>query len=92
MSYEGEPIGMSDFSIRIERLQNGFEVTMRDPDIVKANNAASNKSGPCPYKDPNLEYAFTTSKEVLDFVKANIDKALPDDAYSDAFDLAAEED
>ena len=83
---------MSDFSIRIERLQNGYEVTMKDPDIVKANNASSGKSGPCAYKDPNLEYAFTTSKEVMDFVKANIDKALPVDEYSDAFNVAAEED
>lgn len=82
---------MSDCFIRIERLQNGFEVTMRDPDIVKSNDAASGKGGPSAYKNPNLEYAFTTSKEVLDFVKANIDKALPDDDYSDAFDLATEE-
>jgi len=83
-----------DCTIRIERLQNGYNVRITDPEIVKQNNKRDRASkGECqPWKDPQVSYAFTTSSEVINFIKANIDKALPVDEFSSSFDKAAKED
>lgn len=84
----------SDCSIRIERLQNGYNVRITDPEIVKANQERDKKSkdGCCaPWRDPQVTYAFTTKEEVSKFVIDNIDKALPNDEYSSTFDKAAKE-
>lgn len=84
---------MGDYCCRIERLNNGFEVEMKDPEIVKANNKRSGKSNePAPWKDPYVSFAFTTKEEVLKFLEKNLDKALPDDTYSTSFDAAVAED
>lgn len=80
---------MSDYCVRIECLQNGFEVELKDPGIVKAN---AKKGVSTPWRDPWVSFAFTTSEEVLAFLKANLDKALPGDEYSSSFDLAVAED
>lgn len=83
----------SDCSIRIERLQNGFNVRITDPDIVKKNAERDKaKDGCCsPWNDPQVTYAFSTKAEVVKFVTDNLDKALPVDEYSSTFDKAAKE-
>lgn len=83
----------SECTIRIERLQNGYNVRITDPEIAKKNEARDKgKDGCCePWSDPQVSYAFSTSEEVLGFLKTNIDKALPVDEYSSTFDKAAKE-
>jgi hypothetical protein len=76
-------------SLRIERAANGYVVTARDPKIEKANQSENHKG---PWRDPEREFIFDTLDKTLAWVKANIDKALPDDDYSSAFDDAAMED
>lgn len=83
-----------DCSIRIERLQNGYNVRITDPEIVKQNNKRNESKGDgccAPWKDPQVTYAFSTKEEVSKFVIDNIDKALPVDEYSSTFDKAAKE-
>lgn len=78
-------------TIRIERLQNGYNVRITDPAIVKKNNARESaaKGDSCaPWADPEVSYAFTKSSEVVEFLSKNIDKALPADEYSSSFDKA----
>lgn len=79
---------MPDFRVCIERMQNGYEVSLSDPKIVKANNTRD-KNGYTPYRDPIVEYAFKDVDEVLAFLKENLDKALPANTFSSAFDAAA---
>lgn len=78
---------MSTCTIRIERLANGYEVEITDPAIAKANSSA--KVGA--WRDPNIGYAFKTSKEVMAFLSKNLEKALPQDDYTTSFDKAASE-
>ena len=78
---------MAEFRVCIERMQNGFEVTVTDPKIVKANNT-KDKNGYTPYKDPQVEYGFKSVKEVLTFLEANLEKALPKDSFGNTFDAA----
>jgi len=78
---------MPEFRVCIERIRNGFEVTVTDPKIVKQNNTRD-KNGYAPYKDPQVEYGFKNVKEVLTFLEANLEKALPAESYSSTFDSA----
>jgi len=83
---------MGEFSIRIERATNGYEVSVRDPKIVKANEKRDYSSkNPTPYRDPNREYVFKTLKEVLDWLGKHADKALPADEFDSSFDAALAE-
>jgi hypothetical protein len=94
--------GDSDCDIRIQRHQNGYTVRITDPAIVKANKArdeerrkARNGGGDCcpssEWRDPQVSYAFTTREEVSQFIKDNIDKALPVDEFSSSFDKAVKD-
>lgn len=74
--------------IRIERQGNGFQVHVTDPEIEKANRTSK---GETPWKDPTSEYNFETWKQVKAFLDKVVDKALPADEYSRAFDKAAKE-
>lgn len=78
---------MAEFRVCIERMRNGFEVTVTDPKIVKQNNT-KDKNGYTPYKDPQVEYGFKNVKEVLTFLEENLEKALPADTYGGTFDSA----
>jgi len=80
---------MGECTVKIERLVNGYEVEMKDPEIVKANMKPS--KGPSPWKDPNVGYVFKTVDEVLAFLKTNLEKALPMDEYESSFDAASAE-
>jgi hypothetical protein len=82
---------MSDYVCKIERLQNGFEVEIRDPKIAEQNNKKSKPGTVTAWKDPNVSYAFKTVKEVLDFLDKNLEKALPMDEYESSFAEAAKE-
>lgn len=76
-----------DCSINIERTQNGYLVRMTDPKLVEQNNKRDKGSDCCvPWQDPQVKYSFEDKQGVVDFVTANIDKALPVDEYSSTFD------
>lgn len=78
--------------IVIERNQNGFEVSVTDPKIVAANEARTGKGDMvAPWKDPEVEYQFTTKQQVLDFIEAAFEKALPEEEYSTTFDKLAKD-
>lgn len=83
----------NDCNIRIERTQNGFLVSMTDPEIQKANDKRDKGSDSCcaPWQDPQVKYSFEDKQGVIDFITANLDKALPVDEYSSTFDKAAKE-
>jgi len=72
--------------VRIERMANGYEVEITDPEIVKANESSKDK-----WRDPNVSYAFKTPREVVTFLSRNLEKALPLDDYTTSFDKAANE-
>lgn len=82
---------MSDYVVKIERLANGYEVEMSDPEIIK-NNQKPTKSGSMgAWKDPKVSYAFKSVDEVIKFLKTNLDKAMPMDEYGSSFEAAAAE-
>lgn len=78
---------MSDGRITICRDRNGYSVRATDPAIEKANRSRKD----APWQDPSVEYNFKTKEQVLEFVSKAIDIALPEDAFSSAFDKLAKE-
>jgi hypothetical protein len=82
---------LSDCSIRISRLQNGYTVSITDPKIVKANDERP-KNGECaPWRDPNVTYTFSDVNKAVEFIKENVEKAFPADEFSSTFDKAAKD-
>jgi hypothetical protein len=79
---------MGDIVVRIEKLENGYEVEIREPKRAKANKK------PGDYVDPWCGYAFKTAAEVGEFIEKNLDKAKSEgDDFGSSFDAAvAEED
>lgn len=75
----------SDCRITISRLANGWSVRMTDPKIVEKNNKRDDKNGYRPWTDPEVTFAFDTPKDVLKFLNANLEKALPTDEYDTSF-------
>jgi len=77
-----------DCVLRIEKLENGYEVEIVDPKIQEEN--AKPKSS---WQDPWKGYAFSTKEEVVAFVTEHLDKLKPkpsdDDEYASAFNQAA---
>jgi hypothetical protein len=71
-------------------LENGYEVEICDPQAMEAN-----KKPKSVYESPWKGYAFTTSDEVVNFIKEHLDTLKPppsaEDDYSSAFDQAASE-
>ena len=81
-------------TIWIKRLQNGYTLRITDPEIVKQNKARTNtKDGCCApgWKDPEVEYAFDGADQLVEFLEANLEKALPVDDYTASFDAAVKE-
>ena len=79
---------MSDDTIlRIEKLENGYEVEICDPKIMESNRKPKSN-----WQDPWKGYAFVTADEVKDFVGKQLDSLKPppdaDEEYSDAFKQA----
>jgi hypothetical protein len=86
---------MGDCVVRIEKLENGFEVEICDPEVQAANKAPSKLGKPVPWKDPWKDYAFATSKEVIAFLTNHLDKLQPEDeavTFAGSFAEAAKED
>lgn len=76
-----------DDIIRIEALENGFEVECLDPKVAEEN--AKPKSM---YQNPYKGYAFSTADEVVAFVKEKLGKMKPaekDGGYGKAFKEAS---
>lgn len=84
---------MGDTVVRIEKLTNGYEVEICDPDIMESNKDPKSKKG---WQDPWKGYAFTTAEEVKNFVGQHLDKLKPppeaDDEYAEAFAQEASKD
>ena len=80
---------MSNCIIRVEKLENGYEVEICDPKIMAANEKPKSS-----WQDPWKGYAFTTAKEAVAFMAEHMDSLQPppsaDKEYSDAFKQAAE--
>jgi hypothetical protein len=78
---------------RIEKVANGFTVSMKDPDIVKANqkrnSGKSNSLGM--WKDPHKSFVFDSVEEVLTFLQKTLPKALPSDEFGSTFTQALKE-
>jgi hypothetical protein len=76
-----------DCIVRIEKLENGYEVEICDPDIQESN--AKPKST---WEDPWKGYAFTTADEVKTFIGVHLDQLKPppgpDEEYAKAFESA----
>lgn len=79
-----------DCVCRIEALENGYTVSVRDPKVDK-ENAKKNST----WQDPWKEYAFSSADEVKKFIGLHLDNLKPppsDDAeYGAAFAQAAQE-
>lgn len=76
-----------DKRVTIERLANGYNITVKDPAIVAANEARDNSKGPYKaYRDPERCYTFGTIAQVNAWLTANLDKALPKDDPIDSFE------
>jgi hypothetical protein len=79
---------MSDDIVRIEKLENGYEVEVCSPKISKANASAKPT---VVYQSPWKGYAFTTKEEVITFLTKVLDKLSPeveDDEFGSSFDEA----
>lgn len=89
MYYELRANEMSDSIVRIEALENGFNVCVINPKIQAENQKPKSN-----WKDPWVAYAFKTSEEVCEFLEQVLDKLAPpsdDKMFADAFKSAVEE-
>lgn len=87
-------MGYNDDCCRIERAANGYTVSMKDPEIVKANNKRSESEKYAigtPWKDPNKSFVFETVEDVLMFLQKTLPKALPIDEFGSTFTKALKE-
>lgn len=86
---------MSDYSVRICRVQNGFEVSLSDPEIVKANNKRDTSKGAViPWRDSQKTYIFKDMGTTIAFLEKTAELALPKeekDSFDTAYDKAAKE-
>lgn len=80
-----------DSVLRIEKLENGYEVEICDPKIMANNDKPKSM-----YESPWKGYAFTTAEEVKNFVGEHLDSLKPppdaDAEYGAAFKQATSED
>lgn len=61
-----------DCVVRIEKLENGYTVGVRDPKVDAANSKPKST-----WEDPWKEYGFTTADEVKTFIGEHLDKLKP---------------
>lgn len=80
-----------DCVLRVEKLENGYEVEIADPKIQAANEKPKTS-----WQDPWKGYAFTTAEEALAFISQHLSSLKPppdaDTEYGTAFKNATEED
>ena len=77
--------------IHIKKLTNGYALYFRDPEIVKANRERDSMSKSKPYREPEREMAFKTSKELTEFLAKNLDKMCAEDDFETSFTKALTE-
>lgn len=82
---------MGDSCCRIEKLKNGFEVEIRDPEIEKANSARDSSKVYKPYKDPWVSYVFKDIDEVMKFLKKALPKCTSGGEFESSFDACCAE-
>lgn len=88
LAKSARPRGGFDDRIQIKRDRNGWEVQVEDPELVEYN--ASRKDSD-PWCDSTVEYNFETPAQVLAFLSAVMEKALPDDTFGSTFDKLAKD-
>jgi hypothetical protein len=76
-------------TVRIVRHANGYEMTARDPDAVKANRARDkfkydDPKRP-PYREETITMVFTDKAKLLKAVGTAIDKLEPEADYETSF-------
>ena len=74
----------SDNIVEIEQVKGGYEVSVRDPALVKSNSDPKK-----PYKNPVVEYNFPDVESVVAFLQEVLPKLSTEDA-STTFDAAWE--
>lgn len=80
-----------DDCCRIEKVQNGYCVEIKDPTISKANKPSKNGEL-TDWKDPWVEYCFGTVEEVVAFLTKALPKCdMETDEYASAFDKCCSE-
>lgn len=77
---------LGDCTIRINRAQNGYTISMTDPKIVAENDKSKG-----PWKDPNVTFICDDIDKGLQFIKENLDKAFPENEFDSTFDKAAKD-
>lgn len=81
---------MGDDVLRVEKLENGFEVSICDPSIMEKNQKPKSV-----YESPWKGYAFTTAEEVIAFITKHLSSLKPppdaDEEYDQAFSAATKE-
>ena len=80
---------MGEYVLKVEKLENGYEVEIRDAEQEAKNAKPPKKNEATQYVDPWKAYAFTTDKEVVAFIKRHL-ASLPKSSH-DEFNDAAEE-
>ena len=82
---------MDNIVMRIEKLENGYEVEVCDEKIMEENRKPKSM-----YQDPYKGYAFATAAEVTKFVGEHLDSLKPPpesgEEFSNAFKSASTED
>lgn len=86
-------MGYGEECCRIERAANGYTVSMKDPEVVKANQKRDSTKGPTlgVWKDPNKSFVFESIEDVLTFLQKTLPKALPIDEFGSTFSQALKE-
>lgn len=79
-----------DCSVRIEVLENGYTVEVRDPKIDEENKKPKSN-----WEDPWKTYAFSTAPEVKAFVGTHLDNLKPppdaDAEFASSFNAASKD-
>jgi hypothetical protein len=81
---------MSETVLRIEKLENGYEIEVNDPKIM-----AENRKPKSSWKDPSKGYVFKSAEEVAAFVAEHLDGLEPppeaDEEFGTEFKRQTEE-
>lgn len=83
---------MGDDVVHIEKLENGWELEICDPDVQAKNRDPKYKG---PWQDPWKGYAFSDIDAMLAFLKEKLPELHPEDedeTYAQAFTAASDSD
>lgn len=72
-----------DATVSICRVENGFQISYRDPEIVKKNASAKG-----PYHDPERTFVFPEKKPAMEFLTKVLDNMSAADTYETEFTKA----